>query len=87
MPSVARKWFELGAVLLDPKYQNELDTIIEGSARNDAETCRKMLSRWLNTDELASWDKLIEALRIIQLNDVASNIEQLLQGEYVTGLP
>ena len=88
IPSVARRWYKLGLMLLDTKYQNELDTI-EVDAINDAETCcRKMLVRWLNTDELASWDKLIKALRIIQLNDIASNIEQLLlQGEYVTDLP
>ena len=88
IPSVATKWFEIGVVLLDPKYQNELNTI-EIDTRNDAATCcRKMFSKWLNTDQLASWDKLIKALRIVQLNYVASDIEQsLLQGEYVTDLP
>jgi len=87
IPSVAAKWFELGAVLLEPRYQNELETI-EADTRNDAATsCRKMFSKWLNTDELASWDKLIKALRIVQLNNVANDIEQLLlQGEYDTGL-
>ena len=85
IPSITTKWFEVGVVLLDPKYQNELSTI-EVDTRNDAATCcRKMFSKWLNTDELASWDKLISALRIVQLNNVAGNIEQLLlQGEYVT---
>ena len=85
IPSITTKWFEIGVVLLDPKYQNELSTI-EVDTRNDAATCcRKMFSKWLNTDELASWDKLINALRIVQLNNVAGHIEQLLlQGEYVT---
>ena len=88
IPSVATRWYELGLVLLDTKYQNEL-TIIETDIRNDAVTCcRKMFSKWLNTDELASWDKLIKAVRIVQLNNVASDIERLLlQGEYVTDLP
>ena len=69
---------------MDPKYQNELNTI-EADARNDAATsCRKMFSKWLNTDQLASWDKLIKALRIVQLNNVASDIERLLlQGELI----
>ena len=81
MPSVASKWYELGSVLLDPAYQNELDTI-EADIRNDALTsCRKAFSKWLNTDQLASWDKLIKALKSIQLPIIASNIEQLLQGE------
>ena len=88
IPSVATRWYELGLVLLDSKYQNEL-TIIEADIRNDAVTCcRKMFSKWLNTDELAGWDKLIKAVRIVQLNNVANDIEQLLlQGEYVTDLP
>ena len=88
IPSVATRWYELGLVLLDTKYHNEL-TIIEADIRNDAVTCcRKMFSKWLNTDELASWDKLIKAVRIVQLNNVANDIEQLLlQGEYVTDLP
>ena len=84
IPLVAIKWFELGVVLLEPKYQNELNTI-EADIRNDAVTCcRKMFSKWLNTDELASWDKLIKAVRIVQLNNVANDIEQrvlLPQGE------
>ena len=43
-----------------------------------------MFSKWLNTDELASWDKLIKAVRIVQLNNVANDIgELLLHGEYV----
>ena len=88
IPSVATRWYKLGLVLLDTKYENELN-IIEDDIRNDAETCcRKMFSKWLNTDELASWDKLIKAVRIVQLNNVANDIEQLLlQGEYVTDLP
>ena len=87
IPSVATKWYQLGVMLLDANCENELNTI-EADTRNDAETCcRKMFSRWLNIDEQASWDKLIRALRHIQLNNVASNIEQMLlhvQGECVT---
>ena len=89
IPSVKTEWYNLGLQLLDPKYENELNTI-EQDARNDAAICcRKMFRKWLNTDGPASWNKLIEALRIIvQLNNVANDIEQLLlQGEYVTDLP
>ena len=87
VPSVNTQWYYLGLQLLEPKYENELNTI-EADATNDAEKCcRKMLSKWLNTDELASWDKLIKALRIVQLNNVAKDIEHLLlQGEYITDL-
>ena len=89
IPSVKTEWYNVGLELLDPKYENELDTI-EADTRNDGVTtsCRKMFSKWLNTDELASWDKLIKALKDVELINVASDIEQLLeQGEYDTDLP
>ena len=83
IPSVSIKWYELGAMLLDTKHQNEL-AIIETDSGNDVVICcRKMFTKWLNIDELASWDKLINAVRTVQLNNVANDIEQLLhQGEY-----
>ena len=62
----------------------KMNTIEADTINDAARCCRKMFSKWLNTDELASWDKLIKALRTVQLNDVASHIEQLLlRGEYV----
>ena len=81
---VTDQWYYLGLQLLEPKYENELN-IIEGDAKNDVKTCcRKMFSKWLNTDKLASWDKVIEALTVIGLNSLANNVKQLLQqGECV----
>ena len=46
-----------------------------------------MFSKWLNTDNLASWDKLIMALTTIELTVVASDIQQgLLKGTYVPAI-
>ena len=83
IPSVANHWYDLGLQLLDPKYENELN-IIEADKDDTKTCCRKMFSKWLNTDKLASWDKVIEALTLIGLDNVASNIKQLLglQGEF-----
>ena len=88
IPSLATRWYDLGLVLLDTKHQNEL-IIIEEDTKNDSKKCcRKMFSKWLDTDELACWDKLIKAAKIAQLNNVANDIEQLLlHGEYVTEIP
>ena len=82
-PSVANRWYDLGLQLLDPKYENELN-IIEADKDDIKTCCRKMFSKWLNTDKLASWDKVIEALTLIGLDNVASNIGQLLRihGEF-----
>ena len=63
---------------MDPKHENELN-IIEADKDDTKTCCRKMFSKWLNTDKLASWDKLIEALTLIGLDNVASNIEGMLK--------
>ena len=78
IPHIADQWYELGLLLLEPKYENYLKTI-EGDVRNDSRTCRKMFDKWLTTDLQASWDKVIEALTLIGLNNVASDLK--LQSE------
>jgi len=81
IPYAADQWYELGLLLLESKYENYLKTI-EADEKNSRACCRKMFDKWLNTDPLASWDKVIEALTLIGLNNVASDIKQLLgQGE------
>ena len=89
IPLVAIKWYDLGLELLETKHERELDTIEKDSKVEGAKTCcRKMFSKWLETQsDNASWDQLIQAVKNIELNDVASDIEQLLlQGEYVTDM-
>ena len=82
VPLAATNWYKLGILLLDLESQYELD-IIAKETRNDlTRSCSRMFSKWLNIDELADWDKLIKALRMAQMNNVANYIEQLLlQGE------
>ena len=82
LPLIADQWYYLGLQLLDTKHVMVLDTI-EADTRNDNKLGgRKMFSKWLKTDKLASWDKVIEALTLIELDSVANNIKQLLgQGE------
>ena len=89
IPLVATKWYDLGLELLETKHERELNTIEKDSKVEGAKTCcRKMFSKWLETQsDNASWDQLIQAVKNIELNDVASDIEQLLlQGEYVTDM-
>ena len=84
---VAKRWYELGLELLETQYERELE-IIDTNYMNDVVTCcRKMFSKWLETQsDNASWDQLIQAVKTIKLNDVANDIELLLQGECVTVL-
>ena len=90
IPLVATRWYDLGLELLETKHERELDTIEKDSKVEGTKTCcRKMLSKWLESQsDSASWDQLIQAIKNIELNNVANDIEQLLlQGEYVTDLP
>ena len=80
VPLVQNNWYELGLYLLDPKHENELAIIEAADMKNDTKTCcRKMFSKWLNTDDQASWDKVIEALTEIGQDNVSNNIKQLLR--------
>ena len=89
MPLVAAKWYELGLELLETKHERELETIEREHSSDRAECCRKMFSKWIESQsDSASWDQLIQAVKNIELNNVANDIEQLLQqGEYLTDLP
>ena len=83
IPLVDTKWYDLGLELLDPEDEKSLDTI-EVNNKNDVHSCcRKMFRKWLDTCEDATWNKLIVVLRKIHLNDAASKIEILLQGELI----
>ena len=79
LPLIADQWYYLGLQLLDSKYAMTLDTI-EADTRNDNRLGgRKMFSKWLKTDKLASWEKLVEALTLIDLDNAAREIKQLLR--------
>ena len=86
IPHAATKWYQLGLELIEQQYQYALD-IIEADTPNDvSKCCKKMFQKWFETDKQASWDKLIKALRIFQLDNVANDVENFLQAEYVTNV-
>ena len=89
IPLVATRWYDLGLELLETKHERELEIIETNHSNDAAKCCRKMFSKWLESQcDSASWDQLIQAVKNIELNNVANDIEQLLlQGEYVTYLP
>ena len=49
--------------------------------------CKEMFAKWLETEENASWDQLLKALRSpsIQLIHFASQIEQMLDLRDIPG--
>lgn len=85
MPLVCTKWYDLGLELLNSKYEKELDTIeTDSKAEGSKVCCRKMFNIWLDSDSV-SWGQLVRALRRIEQNHVASEIEKLFKGEYDIG--
>ena len=66
------KWYDLGLSmgLLDPK----LKTIEEDYPRDSDGCLRECLSLWLQTDDKATWTKLVGALYEIEENSVAAYV-------------
>ena len=80
MRGAALKWRELGAQLLNPSPENELNIIENNHRNNVVRCCQCVLEKWLDTTTDAKWDQLIEALRsdAVQLNNLANQLEQKL---------
>ena len=76
---VAVQWYDLGVqLLLDT---NVLNIIRQDHSTNTETCCNEMFNRWLQADRTASWNKLIEALRNIENNQLADRIDrEILQG-------
>ena len=66
------KWYDLGLSLglLDPK----LKTIEEDYPRDSDRCLRECLSFWLQTDDKATWTKLVVALYEMEENSVATYV-------------
>ena len=66
------KWRDLGLSLglLDPK----LKTIEEDYSKDSDGCLRECLSLWLQTDDKATWTKLVGALYEIEENSVAAYV-------------
>ena len=82
--SVGDKWYDLGIELLKSNDVNKLNEIRD-KHRSNFNRCTAMFFLWLERQPTASWNQLLEALRLdnIGLNTLAANIEKtLLQDEF-----
>lgn len=60
IPEYAHRWKDLGELLdLD---QSELDIVLKDTPSDSKTCCRNMLSKWLQKNSDASWDKLFLAI-------------------------
>ena len=80
VPSVADKWRDLGVKLLHPTQieQRVLEVIAADHPHSVENCCKSMFEKWLNTQEDASWQQLLEALHTMQLNYLAEQIDNKL---------
>ena len=76
--SIAFKWHDLGIELLEPEDIRTLDEIQSNYPRDASTCCTKMFQLWLDKQPEASWEQLIESLRVIDLNEVANTTKQQL---------
>ena len=72
---VALEWYDLGVQLLSEEHRKRLD-IIRGDNPQVGGCCTEMFKCWLDVDPEASWNKLIEALKMIGKIALAEKIKR-----------
>ena len=70
-------WRDLGVQLMEQKDVYILNVIQTNSPNNVKHCCTEMLTVWRQRTPKASWKQLIEALRDINLTQLASELEGL----------
>lgn len=83
--SIGPKWYELGIALLDEDKLPRLD-IITSNHSEAIRRCTAMFNYWLQIHPNATWHELINTLESpgVELNNVATMVEELLSGKYPT---
>ena len=81
---VAIEWHDLGVQLIPDHLQVRLGIIRNNNPADAMTRCTCMFEYWLEVDTTASWNKLIEALRRINKNQLAERISrEILQSNNV----
>ena len=69
----------MGLELLEPEDEADLNQIQHGSHRDVSECCKQMFRLWLERCPDATWEHLIQVLREVGLNHLATKIDGMLQ--------
>ena len=76
---VSRQWLDLGLELLEQEDEGKLVEIKNNNPNNTSECCREMFQLWLEKySNDATWLRLIQALREVNLKTLADKIEGML---------
>ena len=68
----------MGIELLEAEDLPALDEIQKNYPRDVGMCCTKMLQLWLERQPDGTWEQLLQALKEVEMNELASTIEQEL---------
>ena len=75
---VSSKWHDLGLELLEQEDEERLNDIKKNNPSDVSECCKEMFQLWLRKCANATWNQLIQALKEVELNNLAATIEGML---------
>ena len=81
---ISSKWHDLGLELLEQEDEETLNQIKSNNPNDVGECCKEMFQLWLRKCDTATWDQLIQALRVIDLNNLATEIQGMLKDTVTT---
>ena len=76
---VSTKWYDLGLELLEQEDEKKLNEIKSNNPSDVGECCKEMFQLWLRKSTNATWNQLIQALKEVDLNNLAAKIEGMLK--------
>ena len=72
------KWHDLGLELLEQEDEEKLNEIETNNPNDVSKCCKEMFQLWLRKCTNATWNQLIQALKEVELNNLAATIEGML---------
>ena len=75
---VSSKWHDLGLELLEKEDEEKLNEIKTNNPSDVSECCKEMFQLWLRKCTNATWNQLIQALKEVELNNLATTIKGML---------
>ena len=82
---ISSEWHDLGLELLEQEDEGTLKQIKSNNSNDASKCCKEMFQLWLDKCSTATWDQLIQALREVDLNSLATEIERKLMDTVYSG--
>ena len=69
----------MGLELLEQEDEEKLNEIKTNNPKDAGQCCKEMFRLWLRKYSTAAWDQLIQALKVVDLNNLATKIKGMLK--------